>query len=79
MKYLESLVYAVSAVIICGILVFGYVYVQQMKADRMSTDLRMAADKGIDPLSIRCAWADSTDTICLIHTSRQKSIPVAIQ
>lgn len=68
-RSIEALVYAIAAIFIAGIVVYGVAYMQTQKQLAMSADLKMATERGIDPMAIRCAYADPSDNICLIYTS----------
>lgn len=35
----------------------------------MSKNISEAVAKGMDPLAVRCSYADSTDTICVAYAS----------
>lgn len=43
--------------------------VAQHKTEMMSKDIEAALNKGVDPLTIRCAYADEDDKICLVHSA----------
>jgi hypothetical protein len=36
----------------------------------MERNVNSALEKGIDPIAIRCAYADSTDDICLVYSAK---------
>lgn len=78
MKWQEVMIGGLSLVIAVAVYVFGTAYVQTKKQEQMSNDIRMAAEKGIDPMAIRCAYAESSDTICLIYTSHKRNPSIEV-
>lgn len=42
----------------------------------MSANIEKAVAKGVDPLSVRCAYAVSQDILCITYTSSAKQIVV---
>jgi hypothetical protein len=42
----------------------------------MSANIEKAVAKGVDPLSVRCAYATSQDILCITHASSAKQIVV---
>lgn len=37
----------------------------------MSQNIETAVSKGLDPLSVRCSYASSTDNICVAYASKK--------
>jgi hypothetical protein len=42
----------------------------------MSANIDKAVAKGVDPLSVRCAYSSSQDIICITHAASAKQIVV---
>ena len=42
---------------------------QHHKTSLKSQDLQAAIAKGVDPIAIRCAYADSNDSMCLVYAA----------
>lgn len=63
------------ATLILSVLIFtiSWSLHQWHKQSLMSEDVQMAIEKGIDPLTIRCAYADYKDSICLVYATNGKS------
>ena len=38
----------------------------------MSTNITDAVSKGMDPLSVRCSYSTSTDTVCIAYAASGK-------
>jgi hypothetical protein len=61
-----------TAVLIVFILSTFLFLHQQQKLDLMSADVQVAIEKGIDPLAVRCAYAEYKDSICLVYAANHK-------
>jgi len=64
------LVISVSIVLLAVIGALSYYNVNQN--NNMARNLDNIAGKGIDPLSVRCAYANSSDTICIAYAASGK-------
>ena len=38
----------------------------------MAENINSAIEKGIDPLSVRCSYADSNDIVCVAHAASKQ-------
>ena len=38
----------------------------------MAANIENAISKGIDPLTVRCSYAKSDDTVCIAHAANRK-------
>jgi len=47
----------------------GYYNYNQTQAIR--ANIEVALGKGIDPLSVRCAYSNSQDTVCIAYAARK--------
>lgn len=84
MQHLDKIVGYVGAVVIAAVMVISAAYVHvnttQHKAELMAKDISNALAKGVDPITVRCAYAEADDTICLVHAaSRQGETKVLLQ
>ena len=67
----------VTLIILSAILCMGYFHVNDRKL--MSQNIDSAISKGIDPISVRCSYAASTDTICVAFAASPASHNVSSQ
>jgi len=58
-----------AACVIVVASVIGYFWASTHQTDRMSKDIQLALEKGIDPMVIRCAYANEDDRVCLVHAA----------
>ena len=68
-KMLNLIVYSILGIFISMLLIFWNM--QITKANIMSKDIQAAMDKGIDPLSVRCTYAQDSDNICLAYALKR--------
>lgn len=66
----RTIVLAVTVVFVSAIVASGIYHVN----DRilMSKNIDSAITKGMDPLSVRCAFAQDDDTICIAYAASSK-------
>jgi ABC-type molybdate transport system substrate-binding protein len=64
----------ITTIIVVGILSVTTFNVNQNIL--MSDNIDKAVSKGIDPLSVRCAYTHQQDTICVAHAASSKNIVV---
>lgn len=64
------LVISVSIVLLAVIGALSYYNVNQN--NNMARNLDNIAGKGIDPVAVRCAYANSSDTICIAYAASGK-------
>ena len=69
MKDIPFLVF--MAVIILGT-VFSVTYFEQQKLLMTKELIAESSTKGIDPMAIRCSFADRNDQICLVDAGKSK-------
>ena len=67
----------VTLIILSAILCMGYFHVNDRKL--MSQNIDSAISKGIDPISVRCSYAASTDTICVAFAASPAAHNVSSQ
>lgn len=68
-KNLITVVVSVAIVVVSAIISFAYYNVN----DRilMSKNIDAAITKGMDPLSVRCSYANANDTTCVAYAAAQ--------
>jgi hypothetical protein len=67
----------ITIVVLSGIVSLGYYNVNDRKL--MAQNIDSAISKGIDPISVRCSYAASTDTICVAFAASAASHNVSSQ
>lgn len=67
----------VTLIMLTAIISMGYFHVNDRKL--MSQNIDSAISKGIDPISVRCSYAASTDTICVAFAASPSSHNVSSQ
>jgi hypothetical protein len=60
----------VTIIIISSIGSISYYNISDRKL--MSSNISDAVSKGMDPLSVRCSYAVSTDTVCIAYAASGK-------
>jgi hypothetical protein len=66
-----------TLVVLSAIACMGYYNVNDRKL--MAQNIDSAISKGIDPISVRCSYASSTDTICVAFAASPASHNVSSQ
>lgn len=64
-----STVIAVTLVIISGFVAYNNYNEKQLAS--LEKSLENATSRGINPLAVRCAYASSTDNICIVYAAKQ--------
>jgi preprotein translocase subunit SecF len=62
----------ITTMIVVGILSVTTYHINQNIL--LSDNIEKAVTKGIDPISVRCAYSNQHDTICVAHAVSPKSI-----
>lgn len=65
-----TLVACVTVIVVTAI--FSVAYYNINTAKLMSQNISEAVAKGIDPLSVRCSYANSTDNVCVAYAASSK-------
>ena len=68
----DNKIFIISAAIVVLSLIAAVGYYNINQTNSMARNLDNIAGKGIDPLSVRCAYANSTDTICIAYAAASK-------
>ncbi len=61
---------SVTVIAVAGI--WGVVNYSTKSNELMSQNIETAISKGLDPLSVRCSYAISTDNICVAYAASKK-------
>ena len=67
-----TLIRYATVVIVIAILTGTWLISERQKAKLMSSDIQLAIQKGVDPLVVRCAYAQHNDSICLVYSTLGK-------
>jgi hypothetical protein len=59
----------ISATLVALTALVCYAYYSVNDRILMAQNIQSALEKGVDPLSVRCSYADSDDTICAVHAA----------
>jgi hypothetical protein len=65
----EKLTLIICTTIVALSAIFGCAYYFSNQTKLMAETITAASAKGVDPLAVRCSFASSNDTICLIYAS----------
>jgi hypothetical protein len=71
-KAYELLTFIVCATIVIVSAVFSIGYYNINDRALMSKNISEAVAKGMDPLSVRCSYTNSTDTVCVAYAASKK-------
>ena len=64
----NAFIFTVFGTIISVVLAVTFYQYNQLKV--MEKNVETAVAKGIDPLAVRCAYANQTDVICVAYASK---------
>ena len=64
----------VSAVIIISSAIMGLIVYNINDRNNMAKNIEAAIAKGVDPLSVKCAYETSTNSICITYAVTSKPI-----
>lgn len=67
----KIVLYASSAVIALALIISTSLYHINDRS-LMAKNISEAVAKGMDPLAVRCAYANSSDTMCVAYAASQK-------
>lgn len=68
----ESLTFTVCGTIIAISMILGITVYNLEENNLKSQNIEQAIAKGIDPLSVRCSYANSQDLLCIAYASSRK-------
>ena len=72
-KSFESVSFVVATALVFISIIIGATYYNVNDRKLMSANIDSAIAKGIDPISVRCSFAQSGDTICVAHAASMGS------
>jgi hypothetical protein len=62
----------VCVTLVCFAIIGGLSYYSIVDRNLMSQNIDRAIEKGVDPLSVRCSYAQADDIVCVAYASRAK-------
>jgi hypothetical protein len=68
-KNIESVSFVIATALVFISIIIGATYYNVNDRKLMSANIDSAIAKGIDPISVRCSFAQSGDTICVAHAA----------
>jgi len=77
MKNLEAVFLVCVSTIILSI-IYAVMNYNINQKNLMSQNIETAISKGIDPLSVRCSYADLNDNICVAYAASKQEKSVAL-
>lgn len=71
----NSLIIIIGLFILSLIGIYSWYNIAHEENQLISQNIKYAADKGIDPLAVRCAYASEgkVDTICVLYITHNKT------
>jgi hypothetical protein len=72
-KNLDFVSFTMSSALVLISIIVGVTYYNVNDRKLMSSNIDSAIAKGIDPISVRCSFAQSGDTICVAHAASMGS------
>lgn len=67
----DNIAFYVGLVITVTTAVGCLTYYNTQRDQAMKSNIESAIVKGIDPLAVRCAYADRNDTICVVYSAKK--------
>jgi uncharacterized membrane protein len=68
----ESMLFMICATIVVISAILGITVFNIQENNLKSKNIESAITKGIDPLSVRCSYANSQDLLCVAYASSKK-------
>lgn len=69
-EQLSTIIIAVTVVIVS--MVAGTTWYKVNDRNHMAANIETAIGRGMDAMGVRCAYADSSDTICIAYAASSK-------
>ena len=64
-----------TAIVVVAAAMFGsYSVLETKRIESLQASLESATSRGINPIAVRCAYAKSDDTICVVYASKTASV-----
>ena len=70
----ESITFIISLLIALVSTISSVVYYNVSELKSIETNVQAAIEKGIDPIAVRCAYANERDVVCVAYASAHPSI-----
>lgn len=67
----ETVIFWVSICLMVMTLIGCVAYYNYNQTQAIRSNIEAALAKGIDPLSVRCAYSNSQDTVCVAYAARK--------
>lgn len=67
---LVTIATCITIIVVTAIAAIGYYNVNDRRL--MSTNISEAVAKGMDPMSVRCSYSGSMDTVCIAYAASTK-------
>lgn len=68
-------VFIISVLIGVMTMILSVTYYQYHQLEAMKSNIESAIVKGIDPIAVRCAYAQSNDVVCVAYASAHGVTP----
>ena len=73
MKLVTENIIILACLTVLGIaIIYSITYYSIVDRKLMAENIQSAIEKSVDPLSVRCSYATSTDNICSIYAANKK-------
>lgn len=67
---LENLTTIIAICLVAISALISYNTLEQRRTESLQKSIELATQRGIDPVAVRCAYADKNDTICIVYASK---------
>ncbi len=68
----------ILAVVVCFVSVIGSLTYSSVKQnENVAKSMALAMEKGIDPMAVRCSYAERNDTVCIAYAASGKKAEIA--
>ena len=73
MKFVTENIIILACLTVLGVaIIYSITYYSIVDRKLMAENIQSAIEKSVDPLSVRCSYAQSTDNICSIYAANKK-------
>lgn len=69
--YFAHILVVAGAAVMLGLIYFAF-NMANNKNERIAQAIKYAIDKGVDPMSVKCAYTDDLAPLCVIYLSKDK-------
>lgn len=68
----------IVAVVLCfGAVIGSLTYANVTQKEIFAKSMALAMEKGIDPMAVRCSYAETYDTVCIAYAASGKKAEIA--